>query len=139
MKRVGAFYQLIYHFVWSTKNREPYLTPTVEARLFPFIQAKCKELGYRLYAVDGATDHLHILLGLAPTMLVVDVAKNIKGGSSHFINHESGLKETLYWQDGYGVITLREAEIPKVVRYIQNQKEHHRIGKLSDILEKTTP
>ena len=139
MKRAGVFYQLIYHFIWATKNREPYLTPTVETCLFPYIGAKCKELGYELYAVNGATDHLHILIGLTPTAIVADVAKNLKGASSHFINHDSGLEENLYWQDGYGVITMREAEIPTVMTYIQNQKTHHRNGKLSALLERITP
>jgi len=131
MKRAGVFYQLVYHFVWATKNREPLLTTTVEERLLPYISAKCKELEYTLYAVNGALDHLHVLIVLTPTMLVADVAKNLKGASSHYINHESGLKETLYWQDGYGVITIRQAEIPKVAKYVQKQKEHHRTGKLS--------
>jgi len=139
MKRTGVFYQLIYHFVWGTKNHEPYLTPTVEALLFPYLSAKCKELGYTLYAVNGALDHLHLLLGLSPTMVVAEVAKNLKGASSYFINHESNGKETLYWQDGYGVITIRQAEISKVARYIERQKEHHRIGKLSELLERITP
>ncbi len=139
MKRAGAFYQLVYHFVWSTKNREPLLTPAIETCLYPYLSAKCKELGYELYAINGALDHSHALLGLTPSILVADVAKNLKGASSHFINHESGLTDTLYWQDGYGVITLREAEIPKVAQYIQNQKTHHANGKLSDLLERITP
>jgi putative transposase len=63
----------------------------------------------------------------------------LKGASSHYINHESGLKESLYWQDGYGVITLREAEIAKVAKYIKRQKEHHQTGKLSDLLERIEP
>ncbi len=136
MKRADVFYQLIYHFVWGTKNRQPFLTSTVEKELFPYISAKCNEPDYRLYAVNGATDHLHVLLGLTPTSVVADVAKNLKGASSHFINHKSGLEESLYWQDGYGVITIREAEISKVARYIERQKEHHRTGILNEMLER---
>ncbi len=137
MKRRGAFYQLVYHFVWATKNRLPLITPTIEERLWPYIGYKCKELGYKLHAVNGTEDHMHVLVELGPTTTVADAAKNLKGASSHYINKESGLSETLYWQDGYGVATLREAEIPQVVRYIQRQKEHHRNGKLSEILERT--
>jgi putative transposase len=137
MKRRGAFYQLVYHFVWATKNRLPLITPTVEDRLWPYIGYKCKELGYKLHAVNGTADHIHVLVELSPTAIVADAAKNLKGASSHYINKESGLSETLYWQDGYGVVTLRQAEIPQVVRYIQRQKEHHRAGKLSEILEQT--
>ncbi len=139
MKRTGVFYELIYHFVWATKNREPYLTPTVEQRLIPYIGTKCNELGYTLHAVNGAENHLHILLSLTPTTVVADVVKNLKGASSHYINHESGLDEKLYWQDGYGVLTMRKVEIPKVTQYIANQKQHHRTGKLSEILERIVP
>ena len=136
MKRAGAFYQLVYHFTWGTKKRLPLITPEVEARLYPYIGYKCKELGYRLHAANGVEDHTHVLLSLTPSHLVADIAKNLKGASSHYINKESGLDSTLYWQDGYGVVTLRESEIPKVVRYIMNQKEHHREGTLSELLER---
>jgi putative transposase len=135
MKHVGAFYQLVYHFVWATKERLPLLTPTVEARLYPYLGYKCQELGYTLHAVNGAENRLHLLLSLTPTMMVAEVAHNLKGASSHFINKESGLNETLYWQDGYAVITMRQVEIPKVTQYIERQKEHHQTGKLSTVLE----
>jgi putative transposase len=137
MKRRGAFYQLAYHFVWATKKRLPLITPAVEERLWPYLRAKGQDLGYVLHAANGTPDHIHILIELAPTVLVSDVAKNLKGASSHYINKQSGLSDTLYWQDGYGVVTLRKAEIPKVARYIQRQKEHHRTGKLSQLLEQT--
>ena len=134
-KRRSAFSELVYHFVWTTKNRLPLITSEIEERLWPYIGYKCKELEYILYAVNGIENHIHVLVELAPTIPPADVAKNLKGASSHYINKESGLGDTLYWQDGYGVVTLRKAEIPKVVRYIQRQKIHHRTGKLSEILE----
>jgi putative transposase len=136
MKRAGAFFQLVYHFTWSTRDRLPLITPAVEDRLYAYIGYKCKELDYRLHAVNGTEDHVHVLVSLTPSQLVADVAKNLKGASSHYINKESGLDVSLYWQDGYGVVSLRETEIPKVVMYIKNQKEHHRDKKLSDLLER---
>jgi putative transposase len=139
LKRAGVFYQLVYHFVWATKNREPFLSPAIEGRVFPYLGTKCRELNYNLFAVNGTADHLHVLLGLGPAMVVADAAKNLKGASSHYINNESGLEEHLYWQDGYGVITLRQSEIPQVARYIEKQKEHHRTGKVSELLERITP
>lgn len=95
MKRAGVFYQLFYHFVWATKQRLPLLTPTVEEAVVSYIRFKCEELGYKLHAINGATDHLHLLVELTPTILVADVAKNLKGASSHFVNKESGLGETV--------------------------------------------
>ena len=136
MQRFGTFHQLYFHFVWSAKNRLPLVTSAVEARLHPYIGAKCKELGYSLYAVNGTEDHLHVLIELTPTQLIADAARNLKGASSHYINKVSGLGDMLYWQDGYGVVSLRKAEVPKIVAYIQKQKEHHTSGKISDILER---
>lgn len=136
MKRQGTFHQLYFHFVWATRNRLPIITPAIEKRLFPYIGLKCKEFGYILYAVNGIEDHVHVLVELTPAMLIADVAKNLKGASSHYINKESGLGEMLYWQDGYGVVSLRKAEVSKVVNYIQNQKEHHAVGRLSEVLER---
>ena len=62
MKRRYAFHQLAFHFNWATKNRESMLTPTGEAQLIPYIAGKCKELGYELHAVNGAENHLHVLV-----------------------------------------------------------------------------
>ena len=136
MKRSSAYYKLVYHFLWGTKNRLPLLTPIIEERIFPYIGYKCKELGYFLHAINGTEDHIHVLLSLTPTILVADVAKNLKGSSSHYINKETDLGEILYWQDGYGVVTVRESDISRVSKYIMQQKEHHRSGNLLGSLEK---
>ena len=136
MKRFGTFHQLYFHFVWATRNRLPLITPVVEARIFPYIGAKCKEWDYGLYAVNGTEDHLHVLVELTPAMLIADVARNLKGASSHYINKDTNLSDMLYWQDGYGVISLRKDDVAKVVSYIQRQKVHHVSGKLSDVLER---
>jgi REP element-mobilizing transposase RayT len=131
-----TFYKLYYHFIWGTKNNLPLITPDIEKKLYPYIANKCKEHGYRLYALNGTETHVHLLVSLTPSLLVEDFAKNIKGSSSHYINKVSGLDDILYWQDGYGVVTIRESEVPKVIKYIQNQKPHHQGGDLSDTLER---
>ena len=139
MKRFGTFHQCFYHFVWSTKERLPLLTADVESRVITYIASKCNELSYKLLAVNGASDHLHILVQLAPTILVADVAKNLKGASSHYINKECNLPDTLYWQDGYAVLTMRQNDVPKVITYIKNQKKHHADSSLSKTLERIEP
>jgi putative transposase len=77
----------------------------------------------------------HVLVELAPTVLVSEVAKNLKGSSSHYIYKESGLLDPLYWQDGYGVVTLQYSEMTTVTRYINRQKEHNRSGIVDSIFE----
>ncbi len=136
MKRSSTYYELVYHFIWGTKNHLPLITPEVEVRLFPYIGSKCKELGYFLHAINGTEDHVHLLFSLTPSILVEDVAKNLKGASSHYINKETNLGVVLYWQDGYGVITIRETEISRVMKYIQNQKVHHNNNDLLEVFER---
>jgi len=135
MKQSGVYHHLVYHYIWGTKNKLPLITTSIEARLYPYIGYKCKEYGYFLHAVNGTQDHVHLLVTLTPSILVENVAKKIKGSSSHYINKETDLGEILYWQAGYGVITIRENEIPKVVNYIKRQKEHHFSGDLMNTFE----
>jgi len=132
-----VYYELVYHFVWATRDRLPLITSGVEALLVPFIEDKCRELGYWLHAVNCAEDHLHLLLTLRPSDSVSDVAKNLKGSSSHFINKEFALGDVLYWQRGYGVLSLRKKDIRIVTEYIGQQKEHHQTNSgLIDKLER---
>jgi len=45
---MGVYHELVFHFVWATKQRAPLITPAVEQRLLPYIVNKCRELGYTL-------------------------------------------------------------------------------------------
>ncbi len=73
-------------------------------------------------------DHVHLLLTLKPTDTVADVVKKLKGSSSHFINVEAGSAQALYWQRGYGAVSLRKRDIPFVKEYVERQKQHHGEG-----------
>ena len=123
-----AYSELVYHFVWATRDRQPLITPEVETLLVPYVEEKCRQLGYRLHAVGCVEDHVHLLVVLKPTDRVADVVKRLKGSSSHFINDQSGLEDVLYWQRGYGVLSLRKKDIPVVTEYVNRQKEHHGAG-----------
>jgi REP element-mobilizing transposase RayT len=80
-------------------------------------------------------DHAHLLCRLPPTVLLADFIGQLKGATSFRVNKEIRPKFKLHWQEGYGVLTLRKDEIEKVARYIDRQEDHHRRGKLSDVLE----
>jgi putative transposase len=76
------------------------------------------------------------LVRLPPTVTVADFIGKLKGASSFRVNKEIQPRLKLHWQKGYGVVTIRKDEVPKVSRYIDNQEEHHRTGKLSEILQR---
>lgn len=123
-----AYSELVYHFVWATRNRQPLIRPKVEALLLPYLAEKCRELGYILHAAGCTEDHVHVLLTLKATDVVAEVAKSLKGSSSHYLNGELGCGVVLYWQRGYGVLTLRKKDVPTVTDYIARQKQHHASG-----------
>jgi REP element-mobilizing transposase RayT len=70
-----------------------------------------------------------------------DVAKLLKGESSHWINSEYLIKLKFSWQRGYGAFSISPSHVVEAVRsYIKNQNEHHRkksyIEEVVDLLMK---
>lgn len=71
-------------------------------------------------------DHVHVLIGMRPTQTVSDLMKDIKSGSSKWINESKLVKGKFEWQEGYGAFSYSSSQIDDVVKYIENQGEHHR-------------
>ena len=82
-------------------------------------------------------DHVHLLVRLPPTATVSEFVGQVKGAAAYRVNRELQPKFRLRWQEGYSVLTLRKEEVEGVSRYIDNQEEHHRSGRLSQLLETT--
>lgn len=121
-----AFWRSYAHLVWTTKNRTPLIGPEIEAALYACLVAKAAELGCYVYAVNGISDHVHLVISIPPKHSVSWVVKNLKGNSSHFVNHElTARSESFAWQRGYGYLSLGESQLARAVAYVENQKSHH--------------
>jgi len=108
----------------------------IEERLHQFLTHKILETpGVRLHAVGGIETHVHIAVTTPPELLISGWIGKLKGSSSHYINHEIQPK-ALEWQRGYGVVSFGTKDLPWVIEYIRNQKEHHKRGTTSDRLER---
>lgn len=70
-------------------------------------------------------DHIHCLFLQNPQKSTADIIKQIKGSSSHFINHENLIHEKFVWQTGYAAYSVSESILDKVIVYIKHQKHHH--------------
>ena len=132
----GTYVDLHYHLVWATKDRLPRLTSILEPHVYGHIRGKCAELGAYVHALDGAEDHTHLVCSLPPTVSIADFLHRIKGASSHFVNRLEGT-EGSFWQPGYGALTVSRRDLPRVVAYVQDQKQHHVEGTLSAAMERT--
>ncbi|MBI1257597.1 MAG: IS200/IS605 family transposase [Chloroflexi bacterium] len=130
------FWKCYYHVIWGTKNRAAVITPSIEAILFHAIQAKSDELRCTILAVNGTPDHVHVAVGIRPSLAVGDWVGQIKGASSHAVNSTFDTLEPKFrWQEDYGVLTFGVRQSSFVVSYVENQKEHHRSGALYASLE----
>ncbi|HWC88578.1 MAG TPA: IS200/IS605 family transposase [Pirellulales bacterium] len=132
-----VFHQLYYHFVWATHARDPHIHPSFRTQFLAILNAEAKNRGGMPIRHNAMFDHVHLLARLPPTVVVSEFIGQVKGATSFRVNHEVWPKFKLQWQEGYGVLTLREDELEKVSRYIDNQEEHHRTGRVSRILERT--
>lgn len=135
----NTYSEVYYHVVWSTKGRTATLTEAVERDLYPFIRHKCRELDAQVYALNGIEDHTHLAVTIPLNISVSEFIQKIKGSSSFFINHnEPSPDPAFYWQEGFGVLTFAKKDLPRIVAYINGQKERHQLGSLSHVMEITS-
>jgi putative transposase len=129
------FCQLCYHLVWSTKDRLPLIEARFEEELYKVIAAKGLKLGATIYAVGGIENHVHLAASIPPTLTLSDFIGQIKGNSSHWVNHVQG--SAFKWQTEYGAVTFSYKHLKWVVNYVKNQHQHHQTNTYRDILEQT--
>src|SRR5512136_984572 len=119
------YWKLYYHFVWSIKGRQPLIDASVEPALHRAIAAKVQEMGGFIHAIGGMPDNVHLATSVPPKIAVSKFIGDVKGNSSHFVNHVIKPDFEFHWQDEYGVLSFGEKNLRAVVRYIHNQKQHH--------------
>ncbi len=76
--------------------------------------------------MNGVEDHIHIFVGLRPSISISDLVRDIKNNSSNFINEHKWVDGKFSWQEGYGAFSYGHSQIHQVYDYILNQEEHHR-------------
>ena len=120
-----SFVSCLMHVVFSTKDRQPLITPELEERLWPYLGGIGKDYKMRALMIGGVADHIHMLLSLPSTLSVAKAVQLIKGNSSKWIHDEFPLLSAFEWQEGYGAFSIGVSGIDDTVKYIENQAEHH--------------
>ena len=114
------------HCVFSTKDRQPFITAQLRERLWPFLGGIARENQMKAVSIGGVADHVHILLSLPATMPVAKAMQLIKGGSSKWV-HETFPDQRLFaWQTKYGAFSVSVSQLDRIIAYIENQEMHHR-------------
>ena len=98
--------------------------PEIEDGLFGYMHGIVENNKSKLILANGTANHVHLLISLGKTMDISELIGDIKRDSSVWIK-EQGDFRNFYWQEGYGAFSIGQSQVPAVVQYIQNQKEHH--------------
>ena len=123
---MSTYTQILYHLVFAPKDRQPVLSDTRRSDLYKYIDGVIKNNHSRLVWINGARDHVHLLLSLHPTIALAELLKDIKVASSLWIKEKSAFPSFVGWQEGYGAFTHSLREEPELIAYVKGQEEHHR-------------
>jgi len=120
-----SFTNLLYHLVFSTKDRRPIITLDYQPRLYDYIGGIIRELGGTSLGINGIEDHVHVVTKLRPDKAVSDVLRVLKCNASGWMHDVFPALEDFSWQRGYAAFTVSQSNLADVQRYLAQQKEHH--------------
>ncbi len=125
--------RVILHSVFSTKNRFPYFEDkTFRAEVHAYLGGCAKSLECLPIQIGGVSDHVHLLTTLPRTLCIADLIKEVKRVSTNWIQKSGAGWAHFHWQAGYATFPVSESKVPKAVRYIEDQEEHHRVTTFQD-------
>ena len=134
----NVYSEIHFHVTWHTKRNDPVIVDDIERQLHQYVRRRIAEAEeITLHAVGGVADHLHLAVTVAPALNISEWIGQLKGASAHYINHRVANRKILEWQTGYGVVSFGTKDLPWVVDYIRNQKQHHARGATYERLERT--
>jgi len=122
----GTYTKLYYHIVFSTKNRQPLISPAIEDELHKYICGIVRNIEGSCIEINGTADHVHILAIIPPKVSISDALRAIKANSSKWLRETKPDCATFAWQDGYSAFTVSASQVESVREYIRGQKAHHR-------------
>ena len=93
--------------------------------LHKYITGVVQSRGSKMLAIFCMPDHAHVFIGLKPSSSISDLVRDIKTGSSNFINSKKWVHGHFNWQEGFGAFSYSRSQVSSVCRYIQNQEVHH--------------
>jgi putative transposase len=122
----NTYTQIHIHFVFAVKFRDGIIQYKWKEDLYKYMSGIIQNNNHKLLAINGMSDHIHILIGLRPAQSISDLMKEVKQSSSKWINQNKLTNGHFEWQEGYGAFSYSKSQINQVVSYIQNQELHHK-------------
>jgi putative transposase len=122
----GTFSQIYIQTVFAVKGRQNFLQKPWRDDVFKYMSGIIKGKNQKPIIVNGVSNHVHLFIGLKPSIALSDLVRDVKNNSTNFINEQKFLRENFSWQEGFGAFSYAHSQIDQVYQYILNQEEHHR-------------
>jgi REP element-mobilizing transposase RayT len=120
-----TFTDLLYHVVFSTKERRPFIDGDLLPELTRMLGGIIRDRKGRLLECNGMPDHIHMLVVFHPTIAVSDMLKAIKAGATNWMHSRFGKTRAFCWQEGFSGFTVSYSSKDAVASYIRGQQTHH--------------
>jgi putative transposase len=122
----GTFSQIYIQIVFAVKGRENLIGKEWKEELFKYISGIITGKNQKSIIVNGVSDHIHLFVGIKPSMAVSDLVRDVKNNSTNWINERKFVKGKFAWQEGFGSFSYSHSQIGNVYDYILNQEAHHK-------------
>lgn len=122
----GTYSQIYIQIVFAVKGRQNLIGKEWQEELNKYISGIITNKGHKSMIVNGVSDHIHVFVGLKPSMAISDLVREIKNNSSNFINDKKLVSGKFSWQEGYGAFSYAQSQVKAVYNYILNQEAHHK-------------
>lgn len=122
----NTYSQIYIQIVFAVKGRENLISKNNREELNKYITGMVQKREQKMLSIFSMPDHTHLLIGLKPSIAISDLVRDIKAGSSNFINEKKWMQGKFSWQEGFGAFSYSRSQIDDVIKYILNQEEHHK-------------
>ncbi len=121
----NTYTQIYIQIVFAVQGRYNLIRKEHKGELQKYITGIIRNKKQKLIAINSMPDHMHVFIGMKPSIALSDLVRDIKNNSSTFINEKKWLRSKFNWQEGFGAFSYGHSQIDVVVKYIQNQEKHH--------------
>jgi REP element-mobilizing transposase RayT len=128
----NTYSQIYIQIVFAVQGRQNLIEHEWKDELYKYITGIVKNNNQKLLAINGVSDHIHILLNIKPNVSLSDLVRDVKANSSRFINENKFVRGKFSWQEGFGAFSYSISQLNDVIQYVKNQEEHHKETSFKD-------
>jgi len=118
-KMPNTYTQIYIHYVFATEIRMPLIKGDKQQELYAYSAGIVRDLNCFMQCIGGMEDHVHLLVGLHPTLSVSEFAQKFKANTSRFINEKGWVLGKFNWQGGFGAFSVSQSGLMQVRDYIR--------------------